>query len=72
MSEASRPSGSAYGTGAPSYQSTALQRAALEGRLKVAISIRDQRRAMGDAKRADRWAAICDELLDRLLEVRGL
>lgn len=67
----SRPSGSAYGAGAPAYEGTDLQRRALEGRLKVAISTRDRRRAMGDTERADRWAVICDELLDRLLEVRG-
>lgn len=66
-----RPAGSAYGAGAPTYGTAELQRTAIEGRLKVAIGSRDRRRAMGDTKRADRWAAICDELLDRLLEVRG-
>lgn len=67
----STPAGSAYGTGAPSYQTTDLQRAAIEGRLKVATGIRDRARQAGNTKRADRWAGICDELLDRLLEVRG-
>jgi len=66
-----RSAGSAYGAGAPTYETAELQRKALEGRLKVAIDTRDRRRAMGDTKRADRWAAVCDELLDRLLEVRG-
>lgn len=66
-----KPIGSAYGTGAPAYESADLQRRALEGRLRVAAGCRDRRRAMGDTKRADRWAAICDELLERLLEVRG-
>ena len=71
MSERATPVGSAYGAGAPSYESVELQKSAIVGRLKVAISIRDGRRASGDTTRADRWALICDELLDRLLEVRG-
>jgi hypothetical protein len=64
--------GSAYGTGAPAYQSVALQRSAIQGRLKVATGIRDRAEAAGDSARARRWSVICDELLDRLLEVRGL
>lgn len=62
-------SGSAYGAGAPSYPDAELQRATLEGRLKVARNIRDG--AEPGSRRRARWAQICDELLDRLLEVRG-
>lgn len=67
----SKPEGSAYGAGAPAYESADLQRHQLEGRLKVAIGIRDRARESGNTKRANSWAGICDELLDRLLEVRG-
>ena len=69
--ETSRPTGSAYGTGAPCYGSAELQKSAIEGRLKVATGIRDRARVAGNARKANTWARICDELLDRLLEVRG-
>lgn len=62
---------SAYGTGAPSYDSTELQRHGIEGRLDVATGIRDRAAASGDVARAAKWSQIVDELLDRLLEVRG-
>lgn len=65
------PTGSAYGAGAPSYESAELQKSAIAGRLKVATGIRDRAQAAGNTEKAARWGAICDELLDRLLEVRG-
>jgi len=61
--------GSAYGAGAPTYDNAELQRLTIEGRLKVARGIRD-----GSAPDSDahvRWSVTVDELLDRLLEVRG-
>lgn len=61
--------GSAYGEGAPSYGAAEQQRAAIEGRLAVARGIRD-RAEVGSRTRV-RWARVVDELLDRLLEVRG-
>ncbi len=61
----------AYGEGAPSYESAELQRAAIEGRLRVAVGIRDRARAAGNARRAERWELVVDELLGRLAEVRG-
>jgi hypothetical protein len=67
----SRPQGSAYGAGAPTYESAELQRSALTGRLKVAVGIRDRARTSGNTERAERWAVIVDELLDRLGEVQG-
>lgn len=60
---------SAYGTGAPSYPDAELQRATLEGRLRVAQGIRD--RAEPGSRTQLRWSRTVDELLDRLLEVRG-
>jgi hypothetical protein len=63
--------GSAYGTGAPSYDDSDLQRRTIEGRLKVAINIRDRAAANGHEAHAAKWGRIADELLDRLLEVRG-
>lgn len=62
---------SAYGAGAPAYPDTELQRSTLEGRLKVAVGIRDRARASGNTRSAARWDATVQELLDRLLEVRG-
>jgi hypothetical protein len=62
---------SAYGEGAPSYESAELQRSAIEGRLKVARGIRDRARASGDARTDRAWTRIVDELLERLTEVRG-
>lgn len=62
---------SAYGSGSPTYVDADLQLSNIEGRLVVAIGIRDRSRASGDARRAGRWAQIVDELLDRRLEVRG-
>lgn len=60
---------SAYGAGSPTYQSAESQQTALTGRLEVARGIRDRAPA-GSHTRA-RWSVIVDELLDRLLEVRG-
>jgi hypothetical protein len=60
--------GSAYGTGAPTYDDAERQRKALDGRLKVAMSCRDH---APDPVRRAKWARIVDELLDRRLEVRG-
>lgn len=68
---ADRPAGSAYGAGAPAYESADLQKSAIEGRLQVARGIKTRAEARGDVKEATRWGEICDELLDRLLEVRG-
>ena len=61
---------SAYGT-APSYDSADLQKHAIEGRLKVAQGIADRASRSGNHQPAARWKRIVDELLDRLLEVRG-
>lgn len=61
--------GTAYGAGAPAYADAELQRATLQGRLKVAVSIRD--RAPEGSRSHERWGRTCDELLDKLLEVRG-
>ena len=63
--------GSAYGAGAPSYENVELQRHAIEGRLEVARSIAENAAKSGNHRRAARWKQIADELLDRLLEVRG-
>lgn len=63
--------GSAYGAGAPSYSSAELQRHQIQGRLDVAVSIRDRAVSDGDTRRAERWSQIIDELMDRLIEVRG-
>jgi hypothetical protein len=63
-----QPEGSAYGTGAPTYDSADLQRKNLDGRIKVAMSRRDN---APDPVRKAKWARIVDELLDRRLEVRG-
>jgi hypothetical protein len=60
----------AYGAGSPTYQSVEQQRSALEGRLQVARGIRD--RAAPGSRTRQRWSRVVDELLDRLLEVRGL
>ena len=65
------PTGSAYGAGAPTYKDAELQRFTLEGRIKVALGIRDRSIADGNRARAERWQVVIDELLDRLLEVRG-
>lgn len=62
---------SAYGAGAPSYENVDLQRHLIEGRLKVAQGIAARAANSGDQRRAVRWKHIADELLDRLLEVRG-
>jgi hypothetical protein len=62
---------SAYASGAPTYESAELQKNTLDGRIKVAIGIRDRAKASGDMRRFERWSAIVDELLDRRLEVRG-
>lgn len=63
--------GSAYGSGAPTYGNSELQRGAIEGRLSVARGILSRATRDGDDRRAARWKVIVDELLDRLLEVRG-
>lgn len=65
------PTGSAYGAGAPTYADAELQKFTLEGRIKVMRGIRERSIARGDWTRAVRQQAILDELLDRLLEVRG-
>jgi hypothetical protein len=62
---------SAYATGAPSYDNVSLQRYAIEGRLKVARGIWERAEAAGDIRRMTKWRVIENELLDRLLEVRG-
>lgn len=64
-------SGSAYGTGAPSYTDTDVQRKAIQGRLDLARRWAVRYAEQGDQRRADKWNRIADELLDRLLEVRG-
>lgn len=66
-----KPTGSAYGTGAPTYADAELQRSNIEGRIEVARGIRDRAIVSGNTARAASWQAIIDELLDRLLEVRG-
>jgi hypothetical protein len=62
---------SAYGAGAPSYDSADLQKQQIEGRLKVAQGFAERAAQSGNHGRAARWLQIADELLDRLLEVRG-
>lgn len=66
-----KPTGSAYGAGAPTYKDAELQKFTLEGRIKVMRGMRERSIARGDSARAVRQQAIIDELLDRLLEVRG-
>lgn len=62
---------SVYGAGAPIYVDSEHQRSALEGRLKVATGIRNRAQERGDRRRAEAWSRTVDELLDKLLEVRG-
>lgn len=62
---------SAYGAGAPTYTDVELQRSQIEGRVKVARGIANRAQAAGDNERAARWNQNADELLDRLLELRG-
>jgi hypothetical protein len=62
-------SSGAYGAGAPSYGDAELQRRLIEGRLEVARGIRD--RAEPGSRTRARWERTVDDLLDRLLEVRG-
>ncbi len=62
---------SAYGAGAPIYETADLARATLQGRAELARRWAVGYRANGDLRRADKWDRIADELLDRLLEVRG-
>jgi hypothetical protein len=72
MSDSSlTPQGSAYGTGAPAYNDTDLQRAAIQGRAALARQWAVRHAATGDQRRAAKWNRIADELLDRLIEVRG-
>lgn len=59
---------SAYGNPRP-YSSLALERHALEGRLKVARFIAKQYEISRDNRRFARWSATVDELLDHLAEV---
>lgn len=66
-----KPHGSAYGAGAPAYKDVELQKEQLEGRLRVAVGIRDRAKASGNQQRYESWAKVADELLDRLLETRG-
>ncbi len=63
--------GSAYGTGAPAYESTEVQRSAIQGRSDLARKWAVRYAEEGDQRRAAKWGRIADELLDRLLEVRG-
>ncbi len=62
---------SAYGAGSPTYENADLQRQQLEGRLQVARGVATRYVAAGDSDRAAKWNRTADELLDRLLEVRG-
>ncbi len=48
----------AYGDGAPSYEDAEVQRLAIEGRLRVAVGIRDRARASGNARRVERWEGL--------------
>lgn len=64
-------SGSAYGAGSPTYESADVQRSALQGRLDLARRWAVRYAESGDQRRAAKWNRIADELLDRLLEVRG-
>jgi hypothetical protein len=63
--------GSAYGAGAPTYDDADLQKRALQGRLELARRWSVRYAEQGDERRAAKWSRIADELLDRLLEVRG-
>lgn len=63
--------GTAYGEGSPTYESAELQRSTLQGRLELARRWAIRYAETGDARRAAKWNRIADELLDRLLEVRG-
>jgi hypothetical protein len=62
---------SAYGAGSPTYEDAELQKQQIEGRLKVAQGIAARAIESGDHRRAAQWKQTADELLDRLLEVRG-
>lgn len=64
-------SGGGSGAGAPDYGDADLQKHAIQGRLDVARGIAERAAKSGDKRRAERWKGIVDELLDRLLEVRG-
>lgn len=63
---------SAYGSGAPTYENAELQKNNILGRLRVARGMVVAFRAEDDPVRAARWQRVVDDLLDRLLEVRGL
>lgn len=63
--------GSAYGAGAPRQDDAEYEKLLLDGRLEVAIGIRDRAKAAGNDDRYRRWSVVVDELLDRRLEVRG-
>lgn len=63
--------GNAYGAGAPIHEDAEYEKLLLDGRLEVAIGIRDRAKAAGNGARYRRWSAVVDELLDRRLEVRG-
>lgn len=67
----STPAGSAYGTGSPTYDNAELQRQTIQGRLELARRMALRYAEAGDQPRAAKWNRIADELLDRLLEVRG-
>lgn len=64
-------SASAYGAGSPVYEDAELQKHQLEGRLRVARGVATRAAASGDDRTAAKWNRTADELLDRLLEVRG-
>lgn len=63
--------GSAYGAGSPTYEDAEQQKRALSGRLDLARQWAVRYAESGDQRRAGKWNRIADELLDRLLEVRG-
>ena len=61
----------AYGEGAPTYEIVELQKATIQGRAQLARRWAVRYAEAGDHRRAVKWNRIADELLDRLLEVRG-
>ena len=63
--------GSAYGVGAPTYDNAEQQRRTIQGRLDLARRWAVRYADSGDHRRAAKGNRIADELLDRLLEVRG-
>lgn len=62
---------SAYGQAGRYPDHAGLERHGVLGRLKVQAMAIPRHRRSGNAARLARAYAICDELLDRLLDVRG-